>query len=292
MPHRQRLVAFTPLPPERNGIADYAATLLGALGEHYDCEAPCDDWLAKAPPGVAVVDPALAHRRTAGGRVLHQLGNNPGHGFVFQAMRHVPGVTTLHDPGLLHLRQTTGATQADIRTGLRDVPPAFARYARQVAGEARWSRADHLLFDMAGEVLARSRAVVVHSRFARNRLRALHGEAAATHVEVIPNLLPPLAMPSRDEARARLGIPPDAFAVCTAGFATAAKRFDWLIDALDLAVEKSAAIHWIHAGAERPEEFRLAAAIAERPALRSMCGSPATSPKRHFPTTWPRPTRW
>ncbi len=36
---RERLTAFTPLPPERNGIADYAAILLGALAEHYGCEA-------------------------------------------------------------------------------------------------------------------------------------------------------------------------------------------------------------------------------------------------------------
>ncbi len=265
--HRERLVAFTPLPPERNGIADYAAVLLGALAEHYDCEAACEDWLAQAPPGVAVADPALAHRRAAGERVLHQLGNNPGHGFVLRALRRVPGVSTLHDPGLLHLRQTTGAARADILAGLRDAPPPFARYARQVARDGRWSRADHLLFDMAGEVLARSRAVVVHSRFARNRLRALHGEAATGHVEVIPHLLPPSAAPSRGEARARLGIAPDAFLVCTAGFATAAKRFDWLVEALDLATRKGAAPLWVHAGAERPEEFPLAAAIAGRPSL-------------------------
>jgi glycosyltransferase involved in cell wall biosynthesis len=268
VPHRQRLTAFTPLPPERNGIADYAAKLLGALAtEHYDCGAVCEDPLAEAPPGVAVVDPAVAQRRAAGGRVLHQLGNNPGHGFVLQAMRRLPGVTTLHDLALLHLRQTTGASRADLRAGLRDAPPAFGRYARQVAAEERWSRADHLLVDMAGEVLAASRAVVVHSRFARNRLRALHGEAATSHVEVIPHLLPPLAVPSREEARARLGIPPDTFLVCTAGFATAAKRFDWLIGALELAAEKGASFQWIHAGAERPEEFPLGAAIAERPAL-------------------------
>ena len=270
MPHRERLTAFTPLPPERNGIADYAAFLLGALAEHYDCGAACEDWLADAPPGVAVVDPALAHRRAAGGgRVLHQLGNNPGHGFVLRAVRHAPGVSTLHDPGLLHLRQTTGAPRGALLAGLRDAPPAFARYARQVAAEDRWSRGDHLLFDMAGEVLARSRAVAVHSRFARNRLRALHGEEATGHVEVIPHLLPPLAVPSRGEARARLGIPPDAFLVCTAGFATAAKRLDWLIAAMDLAAGRGAAFLWIHAGAERSEEFPLAAAIAERPALRN-----------------------
>ena len=40
------------------------------------------------------------------------------------------------------------------------------------------TRANHLLFDLAGEVLARSRAVVVHSRFALRRLRLTHGEAA------------------------------------------------------------------------------------------------------------------
>ncbi len=269
MPHRrERLTAFTPLPPERNGIADYAAFLLGALAEHYDCEAACEDWLAEAPPGVAVVDPALAHRRAAGGRVLHQVGNNPGHGFVLQALRHASGVSTLHDPGLLHLRQTTGAPRGALLAGLRDAPSAFARYARQVAAEDRWSRADHLLFDMAGEVLARSRAVVVHSRFARNRLRALHGGAATAHLEVIPHLLPPLAVPPRAEARARLGLPPDVFLVCTAGFATAAKRFDRLIAALDSVAERGAALLWVHAGAERPEEFPLAAAIAERPALR------------------------
>ena len=266
--HRERLTAFTPLPPERNGIADYAAILLGALADHYDCEAACVDWLAQAPPGVAVADPALAHRCAAEGRALHQIGNNPGHGFVLEALRAVPGVSTLHDPGLLHLRQATGAPRETLLAGLRDTPPAFARYARQVAAEGRWSRADHLLFDMAGEVLARSRAVAVHSRFARNRLRVLHGEAATAHVEVIPHLLPPLAVPSREEARTRLGIPPDTFLVCTAGFATAAKRFDWLIAALDLAAERGAAALWVHAGAERPEEFPLAAAIAERPAVR------------------------
>ncbi len=264
---RERLTAFTPLPPERNGIADYAAMLLGALAEHYDCEAACEDWLAEAPPGVAVLDPALAHRHAAGegARVLHQLGNNPGHGFVLDALRRAPGVSTLHDPGLLHLRQTTGAgREALLAAALRDAPPAFARYARRVAAEDRWSRADHLLFDAAGEALARSRAVAVHSRFARDRLRALHGEAAAAHVEVIPHLLPPFAVPQREEARARLDVPPDAFLVCTAGFATAAKRFDWLLEAL----ETVPAALWIHAGAERPEEFPLAAAVAERPALR------------------------
>ncbi|MBV1798577.1 glycosyltransferase family 4 protein [Siccirubricoccus sp. G192] len=261
------LTVFTPLPPERNGIADYAAMLLGALSAEYDCAAACEDWLAEAPPGVPVLDAALAHRRIApGGRVLHQLGNNPGHGFVLRALRLHPGVTTLHDPGLLHLHETSGESQATILSGMRAGPPILAAtYARHLREHGVQSRANHLLFDLAGECLARSRAVVVHSRFARARLRALHGAAATAHVAVIPHLLPPFAPPSRAAARARLGIPEDAFLVCTAGFATAAKRFDWLIEALELAGPE---LLWIHAGAERPEEYPLGARIVERPGLR------------------------
>jgi hypothetical protein len=76
-------------------------------------------------------------------------------------------------------------------------------------------------------------------------------------------------MPGREEARARLGLRPDAFVVATAGFATRAKRFDWLLAALDRAVAEGAPILWVHAGEERPEEFALSAALAARPALRA-----------------------
>lgn len=271
---RETLTAFTPLPPERNGIADYAALLLGALADDYDCAAACEDPLAEAPPGVAVLDPALAHRRVGpggqvpGGRVLHQLGNNPGHGFVLRALRTHPGVTTLHDPGLLHLHEATAEPLPTILAGMRDAPPPLAAiYGRHLRHAGVQTRANHLLFDLAGEVLARSRAVVVHSRFALGRLRLLHG-AAAGHVVVIPHLMPPSPTPDRAAARARLGIAEGTVLVVTAGFATAAKRCDWLIDALELAIGRGAALHWIHAGEERAAEFPLASRIAERPALR------------------------
>ena len=128
-PLRDGLTVWTPLPPERNGIADYAAILLGGLAAHYDCRVACDDWLGQAPPGIPVIDPALAHRG-AGPRVLHQIGNNPGHGFVLRGLRGMPGVTTLHDPGLLHLHETTGEPAAVIRAGMAAALPGLAAVHR------------------------------------------------------------------------------------------------------------------------------------------------------------------
>ncbi|GGC69641.1 mannosyltransferase [Siccirubricoccus deserti] len=264
-----RLTVFSPLPPERNGIADYAHALLGGLAAHYDRTAACADWLAQAPPGVAVVDPALAHRGFgAEGRVLHQLGNNAGHGFVLRALRMLPGVVTLHDPGLLHLHEVAGEGREAILAGMVSALPGLAeRFGRQLRDHGVESRANHLLFDLAGDVLAASRAVVVHSRFARDRLRLAHGAAATAHVAVIPHLLPAREMPERGAARARLGIGEAEFLVVTAGFGTVPKRFDWLIAALALALRRGASLRWIHAGAERPAEFPITARLAEHPAL-------------------------
>ncbi|TCZ66882.1 glycosyltransferase [Roseicella aquatilis] len=266
-PSRNALTVWTPLPPERNGIADYACFLLGGLAAHYECIAACDDWLAEAPAGVRVLDPALAHRQ-AGPRVLHQIGNNPGHAFVVQGLRRMPGVTTLHDAGLLYLYETSGQGLGSILAGMAGAAPGLAAtYARHLREHGIQTRANHLLFDLVGETLARSRAVIVHSAFARNRLRLAHGPAATAHVEVIPHMLPPAAMPGRAEARARLGIAGDEFLVVTSGFATEAKRFDWLIEALDLADIRGRPVRWIHAGAERREEYALSAAIAARPSV-------------------------
>ncbi len=247
---RPPLLMVSPLPPARNGIADYAAALLPGLAAHYACAAAGEDWLAEAPPGIPVVDLALAHRLPGqGGRRLYQIGNNPGHGFVLQALRARPGVTTLHDPGLLHLYESTGEDRPTILAGMRHAAPGLAAaYARHLREQGLSTRANHLLFDLAGEVLARSRAVIVHSRFARNRLRFTHGEAATAHVEVIPHLLPPGRPPERDEARARLGIGAAEFLVVTAGFASLAKRLDWVLAAL----EGLPALRWIHAGEVPP----------------------------------------
>ncbi|MFC7688939.1 glycosyltransferase [Paeniroseomonas aquatica] len=106
-------------------------------------------------------------------------------------------------------------------------------------------------------MLARSRAVVVHSRFAQRRLRLTHGEAATAHVAVIPHPLPPGEPPARGAARARLGIPPGDFLLVTAGFAARAKRLDWVAAAL----AALPGIRWIHAGGADPEQ---AAAVADR----------------------------
>ncbi|MFT8242789.1 glycosyltransferase [Roseomonas sp. BN140053] len=238
-----RLHMFTPLPPARNGVADYAASLLEALSAHYDCvahaEAP-----AEPPAGVRLAEddpPPFA-------RVLHQLGNSAGHAAVLRAMRRVPGVVTLHDLTLaVPVRLAAAGAEAGLRDAMRAASPALAdTLGREWLDTGGQAGAAAAVFDLVAQGLRDARAVVVHSRYALNRLRQLH-PALAGRCAVIPHLAQP-ASADRAAARAALRLPPHRFILLTAGFPARAKRLDWVAEAVAEALRRRADLLWIHAG--------------------------------------------
>ena len=83
-----RVAYYSPLPPERSGIADYSALLLPALRRRMDVEVA-----RRRRPALRRTDVALYH-----------VGNNPqAHGWIVDALRRRPGVVVLHDLVLHHL---------------------------------------------------------------------------------------------------------------------------------------------------------------------------------------------
>src|SRR3990172_1413479 len=84
-----RVAYFSPLPPERSGIADYSALLLPALRGRLDVRV-VKRGRKKAPRGTDVS--------------LYHVGNNPdAHAWIVDALHSEPGVVVLHDYVLHHL---------------------------------------------------------------------------------------------------------------------------------------------------------------------------------------------
>ena len=84
-----KVAYYSPMPPERSGIADYSALLLPALQRRLDVE-------------------VVKHGDTRGGRdadiALYHVGNSPdAHGWIVEALRQRPGVVVLHEFVLHHL---------------------------------------------------------------------------------------------------------------------------------------------------------------------------------------------
>ncbi|MFC3125942.1 glycosyltransferase family 4 protein, partial [Pseudoroseomonas globiformis] len=186
-----------------------------------------------------------------------------------RALRQFPGLTTIHDIGLFYLyeleRPGIDAMLAEMERATPRLAPTYGRHWKQLGIK---TGANYALFDMQRELLAGSSGVVVHSHFAKAKLSAIYGEAATRHVSVIPHFAPPLNMAGQQEARQKLGLPQDAFIVTTSGFATQAKRFDWLMQALEEILATGTELIWVHAGEERPSEYALSAELRQYPLLR------------------------
>ena len=84
---RMRVAYYSPLSPQRSGIADYSALLLPAL------ERPVDVVLARPNRSHPSADVAL-----------YQLGNDPEcHGWIYNALRRRPGLLVLNEVALHEL---------------------------------------------------------------------------------------------------------------------------------------------------------------------------------------------
>jgi glycosyltransferase involved in cell wall biosynthesis len=160
---RVKVAYYSPMPPERSGIADYSALLLPALEQRVD---------------VDVVRRGRKRPARGAGLALYHVGNNPdAHGWIVEALRRRPGVVVLHDFVLHHL-------VAGLTIGRRDGHGYLDAMEREGGVVGRllghgvldkripplWeSRPED--FHLAGEVLDLATGLIVHSRYVEQRAR-------------------------------------------------------------------------------------------------------------------------
>ena len=159
-----KVAYYSPLPPERSGIADYSALLLPALRRRVD------------------VLVASRGRSDAGRRAdvaLYHVGNSPeAHGWIVDALRRRPGVVVLHEFVLHHLVAGITLGRGDGAGYLRAMERERGLAGRLLAhgvieGSVRppWEERPED-FPLAGEVLERATGLIVHSRYVERLARA------------------------------------------------------------------------------------------------------------------------
>jgi glycosyltransferase involved in cell wall biosynthesis len=160
-----RVAYYSPLPPEKSGIADYSALLLPALAERVEVVVARPRRFGRSAPGD--VDVALYH-----------VGNDPdAHGWIVDELRQQPGVVVLHEFVLHHLvagiTLARGHTAAYLDALERDAGLA-ARLLGQASVESRieplWETRPQD-FPLTHEVLDLATGVIVHSRHLGERVR-------------------------------------------------------------------------------------------------------------------------
>lgn len=153
---------FSPLPPARTGVADYAAALSTALSAH-----------------------GAVHPNAPGDVNLYQIGNNRLHAAdLARAVAH-PGVVTLHDASLQHLYLATLSEDAYADEFTFNYGAWFGSLGRELYRGRAGSglREEYGRFPMLRRVVSAARSVVVHNAAAARAVESHGGNA-----EVIPHL--------------------------------------------------------------------------------------------------------
>ena len=155
-----RVAYYSPMPPERSGIADYSTLLVTALRRRVD------------------VDVAQRNGDAKGDVALYHVGNDAEvHGWILERLRRRPGVVVLHDFVLHHL-------VAGLTLGRKNPKAYLAALERDGGLAARllglgviegsipplWEVRPQD-FPLCGEVLDLATGVVVHSQYVEDRLR-------------------------------------------------------------------------------------------------------------------------
>jgi glycosyltransferase involved in cell wall biosynthesis len=195
---------FAPLPPERTGVADYAAALLADLRGRDRVE--------------------IAPRRC--GVALYHLGNNAQHAAIYRRAIERPGVVVLHDAVLNHFY----LGQLDEPAYIEEFVYNYGEWNREMGRELWHGRAasgsdlGYFDFPMLRRVAERALAVVVHNPAAAEMVRR---HAPAARIVEIPHLFVPPALPPEHQVmrfRKRLGVPEDAFLFGVFGYLRETKR--------------------------------------------------------------------
>lgn len=209
MPDRLKLRVWTPLPPQRSGIADHNLLLLPALAEVADVSVVVEDGRSggtRLPESVTVVPRSEVDAHPTNLSIYH-MGNHHGlHRVIHDELLARPGLLVLHDPSLVDFY---GAYHEGSAEGFdAEVVLNHGRLIElpRVRAGSAW-HVDRLAVHLIRRVVEPSLAVVVHSAWAADMLARQFPGKTVHQVE----LAAPLAGdgPAGPALRSRIGWGPE-----------------------------------------------------------------------------------
>ena len=238
-----RIAWFSPLPPNRSGIAAYSAELLPRLAAH-EIEAFIDDSGGQdAPARIAPVEGATIrgahdfpwrHARQPYDAVVYHVGNDASHDYLWPYMVRYPGLVVLHD-GQLHQARAQALIrqhrEADFRAEFTYCHPEASPLLADLVVAGLGSTLCYF-WPMITVPVQAARLVAVHNRWLARELAADFPGCVIEHVH---HGFPDITARSRAspaDVRRRHGIPSDAVVFGSFGRVTPEKSLAGVVQAL------------------------------------------------------------
>lgn len=233
-----KLAYFSPLGPQRSGIADYSEEILPHLAKGADITLFVDgfkpaskDLLARFDVRDYRRDSSLLRSLDGFDAVVYQMGNDHRyHAGILEAGSAHPGVVVFHDFALQDFFLGLARERGDLRLYLDEVAACHGEAARREATEAlARGGAPSILarpvdFPLNCRIARNAEALIVHSEWARSRLAENAPAVAVAHISM-PVRAPAVARRERPK-------PDDEVRIANFGLITPGKGIEQALRAL------------------------------------------------------------
>lgn len=217
---RPRLAYISPLPPERSGVADQSAELLPELARYYEIDVVVnqptvsDPWINANFPVRSVA--WFEDNAQRFDRILYHFGNSAFHQHQFGLLQRHPGVVVLHDFYMSGIMNYMSGAQPEPNAYCRAMYESHG-YRALIDEQAEGRDASIYRYPSNKSVLDLATDIIVHSGHSARMAAEWYGQDVADAWHHIPLLRALPGEIDRGAARAKLGIAPDDFVLCSFG---------------------------------------------------------------------------
>lgn len=236
-----KLAFFTPLNPQKSGIADYSEELLPYLAKDAEIDLYVEQDVTPTNPTITenfawypFTQFECNQQQHPYDLCLYQMGNNMDcHRYMDAFIQKYPGVVTLHDYVLHHFYAAMFAEENRYDEYAAAMQKYYGDLGGRIAAKFKQEiRSDYVYYQLPFYqcVVNPSLGTIVHSAYVKNKLLQYD---PSYQVELIPmGIIPPeLEHFNRTVLREKFQLPQDRFIVSSLGFIIAGKRLRELLQA-------------------------------------------------------------
>ena len=232
-----KIAHFSPLPPQRTGIAHYCAELLPYLTEYADVDVYTTAVNETAvspslPPPQPIIDfvqalPAIRYQYDI---CLYHMGNHPDyHEEIYTTMMRCPGIVVLHEVNLhaFYLQRKALRAAYMREMGYAHGTSGINAAQEHLSGQQPLDINEYPLFQ---RIVHSSQGIIVHTDFARQAILSAIPSARVATIPLAVHLPDAAALPKAD---VRLPRPsPETVLIGSFGYVADSKRIETILHAL------------------------------------------------------------
>jgi glycosyltransferase involved in cell wall biosynthesis len=256
-----RIAYFTPVSPQKTGIADYSEReILPYLSKYCDIDVYIDQGVKPTNPGLINNFDCFSYdqyKKNAHNYdiPLYQIGNSEYHGYIYDSLIKYPGITILHDIYLHGLLWSQSLAKGDSKRYISEFDYCYGDRGVKIAQDAIQSGAyPEFTYPLIKRIIDKSLGVICHSEFGINKVLTEQPKAICT---VIPQ---PFTIDcnryeiENSEKRHILqnwGIENKYPVLVSFGYISVHKRYDVILDVFKKILEIFPHAHWVIIGQDK-----------------------------------------